>query len=472
MRDSAFPCVAVRYSALMAAIKGPGARTPDVGRVGGREDPALVALAGELLAAGIAKTPAEARVMAKALLGALGRAGYPAPPGGGGADQLRAFQRANGLPESGKLDAATREKLADLGILPRGTGASSGEGAKGAGQTTGPGQAGAGQARGVDELTLGTPRFDMAPSLGPKGFGDVPGARPPGPPSAAAAPGERVHVVEHEQARARAEHMKDNASPSLARFLEGLASLGFLGGGKGKQRLERALVAFQKANHLLVTGKLDAATVRTLIEKGALPPDTQVPSERARASADPANPQTANASTSAASSASTNAASTTLPLPTSNPTGNTTDLEVDEEPNPDDRNAPAGDDDPEDPTRGHATLDDGSEDPEGYYEMPSLAQQLQEALETITRDDDERGQTTYSWDVTLYRPGIYGRRQPAEPLWHLVVERAGAFDPVWQEARRALVERMSAVEPDARPPTEDDFMLALRRARVRAPSPS
>lgn len=460
----------------MAAIKGPGARTPDVGRVGAREDPAIVALAGELLAAGIAKTPREARELAKALLGGLKRAGYPAPPGGGAAAQLRAFQRANGLPETGKLDDATRAKLTELGLLPKGTGQSGTEGPKGPGQT-----------KAADELTLGQPRFDNAPSLGPKGYGElVPGAHPPGPPSSQVARGERLHVVEHEQARARAEHMKENASLDLSRFLEGLASLGFLGGGKGKQRLERALVAFQKANHLLVTGKLDAATVRTLIEKGALPPGTQVPGQRASAQSDPTRAQSSPAtsgqasSSSASSSAptpssaasSSTASSTALPLPTASaPTGNTTELEVDEDPNPDDRNAPAGDED-DDPSRGHATLDDGSEDPEGYYEMPALALQLKEALETITRDDDERGQTTYSWDVTLYRPGVYGRRQPAEPLWHLVVERAGAFDPVWQEARQALTQRMLAVEPDARPPTEDDFMLALRRARVRAPSPS
>ena len=73
----------------------------------------------------------------------------------------------------------------------------------------------------------------------------------------------------------------------------------------------------------------------------------------------------------------------------------------------------------------------------------------------------------YSWDLHLYRPGVYGRRQPAEPLIHLVVTEASPFDPVWDEAREMLAERLRALESDAVPPSAEDFTLALRRARFR-----
>jgi hypothetical protein len=139
---------------------------------------------------------------------------------------------------------------------------------------------------------------------------------------------------------------------------------------------------------------------------------------------------------------------------------------------PEERNAPAGDDDAKDPRRGHATLHEDVNDEESYYEMPSLHAQVFHALNDIESDGGVRGVPTYSWDVTLYRPGIYGRRQPAEAVLHIVVERAASLDPVWQEARDALAARLAELEPTSLPPSDDDFTNALRRARARAPSPS
>ncbi len=137
-------------------------------------------------------------------------------------------------------------------------------------------------------------------------------------------------------------------------------------------------------------------------------------------------------------------------------------------------NAEAGDDDFENEERGNANLgsDDGDDeeqtDGEGeHWEVPPLSDQVREALEKILRDDDGAGPVTYTWDVTFLRPGTYASGQPAEELWHVAVHKATAFDPVWQQAADAIASRMLYGEPDGEPPTIDDFILALRRARVR-----
>ncbi len=134
-------------------------------------------------------------------------------------------------------------------------------------------------------------------------------------------------------------------------------------------------------------------------------------------------------------------------------------------------NSKAGDDDFTDDARGNANMKAvGDEDGEvlpGYWQVPPLSEQVRTALNAIARDDDGNGPVTYTWDVTFLRPGVYGPGQPADELWHVAVNRATAFDPVWQTAADAIASRMLYAEPDAQPPTLDDFILALRRARVR-----
>ena len=133
--------------------------------------------------------------------------------------------------------------------------------------------------------------------------------------------------------------------------------------------------------------------------------------------------------------------------------------------------AKAGDDNFLDDERGNANLrqhgDEGEGEGEGFWSVPPLSEQVRAALDTITRDDDTAGAATYSWDVTFHRPGVYGPGQPAPEIWRLVVERATAFDSVWREACDAITIKYLYLEPDAEPPTMDDFVLALRRARVR-----
>jgi hypothetical protein len=96
-----------------------------------------------------------------------------------------------------------------------------------------------------------------------------------------------------------------------------------------------------------------------------------------------------------------------------------------------------------------------------------LSEQVDKGLLAIARDDGGRGAATYAWDFTLYRPGIYGARQSAERLFHVVVTQASAFDGLWERARGAINEKLAALEPDADIVTFDALHSALRRARVR-----
>lgn len=474
----------------MAAIKGPRPQPLDVQRAGAQKGPPLGALESALLQSGIARTPVEARVLAKSLVAALKQAGFPPPPKGGADEQLRAFQRGNGLPVTGKLDDATRAKMADLGLLPKD----------------------AGQAKQTPAQPGGA-KLEGAPAA-PKGWSDfTPGPRPTArapTTTTTTRPGERTHVVAHEQTRARAELAKDGTPKDLSRLLESLSQLGFFGGGKGKQRLEGALRGLQLSAGLPTTGKLDAGTVKELVRQGVLPEGTEASAQGrdkggdgARASADgnargqaaeragAQQPRAANTQGQAPSDGRGVAEGKGDPRATEGrgetageakgkgghggegapgalADGSGRVVGGDERGEAfDDANAPAGDEEWDDDRRGHATLDEESDDDEGYYEVPPLSRQVKEALDGIRRNDDESGAVTYSWDVTFYKPGVYGRRQPAEALWHLVVDRAGAFDPVWQRAKQALEERMAEIEPDGAPPSDDELVLALRRARVR-----
>ena len=133
-----------------------------------------------------------------------------------------------------------------------------------------------------------------------------------------------------------------------------------------------------------------------------------------------------------------------------------------------------GDDDHDNTDRGDAVAAGKDDDidadtdvvPDGHHKVPKLSVQVAAALVDIERLDDEVP-VHYSWDVTLYRPGVYSDGQPAEAVWHLVVQRAHAFDPVWAQASMAIAMRLLAIEPEAEPPTLDELLGALRQARVR-----
>ena len=95
---------------------------------------------------------------------------------------------------------------------------------------------------------------------------------------------------------------------------------------------------------------------------------------------------------------------------------------------------------------------------------PTLPVQVRRALAHVRRDDDAPGAATYSWDASFHAPGAPLSR---EPILHVVVERAGPFDPAWVKAREAIAQKQREHEPGRAVVTADDFTAALRAARVR-----
>jgi hypothetical protein len=131
-------------------------------------------------------------------------------------------------------------------------------------------------------------------------------------------------------------------------------------------------------------------------------------------------------------------------------------------------NAQSGAKDDGDPSRGVASLDDGSGVDAEHYRVPTLSEQAFAALGKIQKDpQDGLRATTYSWDVVFYKPGIYAAGQKAQDLVHLVVTSATAFDPVWQKAQANLHILVRKLERDGPVPTFDDIVGALRQARAR-----
>ncbi|OGQ25158.1 MAG: hypothetical protein A2138_06705 [Deltaproteobacteria bacterium RBG_16_71_12] len=118
--------------------------------------------------------------------------------------------------------------------------------------------------------------------------------------------------------------------------------------------------------------------------------------------------------------------------------------------------------------RGHASLDDGSGAEAGFYRVPGVSEQCFAALERISKDGSvENRATTYSWDVTFYRPGTYGPGQKAQELVHLVVDKATAFDAVWAKAQANLTALVKRVDGEGAVPSLDDIIGAIRQARAR-----
>ncbi len=148
---------------------------------------------------------------------------------------------------------------------------------------------------------------------------------------------------------------------------------------------------------------------------------------------------------------------------TGNPDGEGA-LSVDEQ-----GNAQSGDANLWDRRRGHASLDEDMSAPPGHYRVPTYRGQVLAALGSIHKDgESERAQvTTYSWDVMLFKPGVYGRGQPAPEVLHLEVRRADAFDAAWSTAVEGVNRLLDLHEPDAQRVGIDHIQAALRRARVR-----
>lgn len=463
------------------AIRGPHGPKPPPPEAGVRpaREQAVSPLQ-RLVDFGAARTPQEARRLVQELLASLRAAGFPVPATGSTEGQLgqalKLFQQSQGLPADGRLDRDTLGALLDAGVLVPPKDAGEAGGARDAGGVAHPSEPA------LPERLFGLPKFLGDKRALPQTGGAVPdGAK-------------AVHDVEAAQ---KAEAKDKPPEIDLKGFLSSLRAAGFFGAGKGADQLKDALKKAQRSEGLPQSGQLDLRTAEALVRRGVLPESALATFAREAAAS-----QTSSAARSESALAQSDPSAHGLPEGKGDPDarvgrgegqgsaagrmgeggdGTSTQLgqavgaagahegeAVDDAWELDERgNAPAGDDDLDDERRGHATLDDASDAEPGHWQVPSLDEQIRAGLEAIARDDDGAGAATYAWDFTLYRPGVYGALQPGERLFHLVVERAGPFDPLWERARLALNDKLSALEPDTRALEADDFERALRRARVR-----
>jgi hypothetical protein len=303
--------------------------------------------------------------------------------------------------------------------------------------------------------------------------------------------------------KAKASNADKPPEIDLKRFVSSLRQAGFPGAGNGKAQLKDALSKLQQNERLPVTGRIDQATADALVRRGVLTaaqardlapvsaqlltaeaartplePREQVRALRDQASSEPTTrglpPQTSGDD--AARVGRDGGAGEAVQAGEGGAQGSRTAGEgrggIEGGDSPDGElspgNAPSGDDRVDDERRGHAAVDDGSDHAEGHYQVPPLVEQLARALAALARDDGGVGAATYAWDVTLYRPGVYAAKQSAERLFHVVVKQASAFDPLWDEARAAINNKLASYEPNARPLTDKQLRNALRRARVRS----
>ena len=463
------------------AIRGPSGRpegAPPTSPAVAREQPTSPTQ--RLVDFGMAKTPQEAVKVLKEILALLAGAGFPVAKTGSSEQQLSSslatFQRDNNLPVTGKLDQGTLQKLQDKGLAPKNDAPLEQLGK----------QPPATNRDVVVNNQLPRPGFSLG--LQRLGVGDAP------------AGSQKGRSLETDQAAARVDRQRPDVEVDLKGMLQSLREAGFAGAGKGKEQLQDAVKKLQRADGLPVTGKLDAKTAESLEKRGVL----DSTSARALKEQDPTwAPPATTASSSADEQRLTrpdarNDADARGSVDGKDAKGATSRDDVDSahrgrgseggagsgsEVGADGRvahgdvdgssdnfgnNHTGDDDDDDDERRGRANVDDlfESDEPE-HWSVPSLAEQIENALATIARDDNKSGAATYAWELHLHRPGIYSARQPAEELLKLVVSKANAFDQVWQQAVAGLNVRLQRYEPDADVVTMARLRQALQRARYR-----
>lgn len=449
---------------------------------------------------GAARTPQEAQKLIKELLATLRAAGFPVNAAGSPESQfsaaLQLFQESRGLPPNGRLDEKTRDALVDAGHLPNPMPAKSDAADSG-----------------ISQKREAPVQVDLRPRADPKlGVGELSMRAPTGtearPEGAHSTQGVELSLMSEKAARDKPPEV------DMKSFLSSLRAAGFAGQGRGTEQLKDSLKRLQKAEGLPQTGQLDARTAEALVKRGivderVLPytlssaqdardaqlarsdsrrenevradvkdarndPSTRGPRETADADGskgrgDVEGRDGVRGSEGGAGDAR-DAASAQLRGSAQGAEGTQGQGDV-EDPWREgmDGNAPAGDDDVDDEDRGRANRADTvlEEDDAGHWQVPPLSLQIEAGLAAIARDDDGSGAATYAWDFTLYRPGVYGAQQPAEKLFHLVVAHASAFDPLWEQAREALNEKLALLEPDARRITVEDVTRTLRVARMK-----
>jgi len=408
------------------AIRRPGPDIPVAARTPAGEAPSLGQVLGQLGAVGTNRMQ-----LATSLLAQLGAAGF----GGGSFKALGAqlqhalagFQRASGLPVTGKLDSATLSILENLGFTPKGAPAPGAGGDGFVGGDKGRTHDGEGRAlpqgeapSAPGELKAGLLAFTkgaMAASLKPgSGGGERAGTAAPPSPENAAAGASGAPQKEAQAAAARTDAAPARGTPAETADLSSRIRADTLGtknpDGRGA----------------------DVGDLRA--EKGR---GKQGDGEGRFGGGDEADGS---------------------PELEDDGSGARSDDES--------GNAPSGDEDFENTRRGEAALDDGSDDDAGYFEIPGLDVQLRSILKVVVRDvvDDNRP-ATYTLEHVFLRPGIYGRRQQPEILLKAEVHAAQAFDPAWDDLLEGLRTFARRHGSDAEPPSRGELEMALRLARYR-----
>jgi hypothetical protein len=414
-------------------------------RTGGAQTSETV-LANALLKSGRAQSPAQAKLMAAQILQGLKSAGFPL---GTPNNLLGDLQSWAGIPKSGVMDAATLSFLAGAGMMQK-------VDALQKGVLRSPDQAAASV---KDSLALSMKETKDWSQFRDTRKSDVPAS------TLGKAAGE-LHKSEILDRQSR-----NQATVNELSNLQGqLTQLGFSASAKGNRALRAQLQSFQAANGLPETGRLDASTSAALRDQGVQAPVVgKSAPEGMIANQKSAGPRKGIPEESKKGRGKHDSEGQgEEPDPDSDADGNDLgemrDIETAHE--DDWGNSPAGEEGDPLSEEGHATLDAESDAEVGYYEVASLRTQYTESLEKIQASRVKNGPVRYSWDVTFYKPGVYGAYQPAEPLWHIGIQDVSPFAEIWAEARQALVDKFSTFR-ETEVPIQRDFERALRRARMR-----
>ncbi|MCP4499957.1 MAG: hypothetical protein GY822_08360 [Deltaproteobacteria bacterium] len=454
------------------AIRGPGKTIPSLQPGGGKGPSPAEA---SLIKAGLAKTPQEARSLMRTFVQRMGGAkGTTLEEKFNNA--LKGFQEKSGLPTSGKLDGQTSAALKKDGLL------------------------GSKKAAPTEPKTTAKPDSTSSLKAPAKGkWGGFAGKPILGDAPKASGPAEKRGLLEVNETAQKAELSRPKTDEQLQKLSASLGSFGFFGGGKGAAQFRGALKKFQAEHDLPQNGKLDSETLSALHQEGVLGEGKESSGstrgnqqgatdsrgmtssrqtaesptyENIYAKGDPSQQAAKENAEAEGKRALKKDKKKRKNAHGGDGEGDGFDSEGEGAPEDadlpgeesDSANAASGDENYEDRRRGHAQDGDVEAD-RGYYEVPSLAEQMEDALARIQPNDDDRGALTYSWDVTFFVPGVYGAGQQAEPLWHIVVDKSGPFDPVWHKARATLNERLQGRDPTCPALSDERFTRALRKAR-------
>lgn len=413
--------------------------------------------------AGLVGNGKSAKDAAGDLLGGLKAKGFQAPPGAGKdvgmqlIAALKLFQAANNLPVNGQLNAQTMEALKNKGVVadPAAQQAQTKQSERD-GFEKGPTLLKQGEKQRAEQANLGTPDTNFLDALlnqlGPGGpnegmsANDVKGAAQAGE--------AQSHNVEKQSKVAeakKAENAKKSGTADGAKENELAAGQQHLDKGTGVGvKVARGLAA--KETKTDEKKRKDALAGKDPTEMGIL--DEEADEDALEGAGEDGQQKRGRGGEHAGGQEEGSDTSAS-----SGDAGDGSER--------DRGNASSGDEDHADRKRGNAQMGD-DDDGAGHYKVPSLSEQAHDALARITRDAGvENRATTYSWDVTFYKPGVYGAGQKAQELVHLVVEKASAFDPVWQKAQANLIALVKRGDPGGTAPTLDDIIQAIRQARAR-----